>query len=163
MTVGERIRQRRKELNLSVEEVAKRLNKNRATVYRYESDDIENLPITIIKPLADVLETTPSYLMGWANNSESTLKEETYYITETTSSIVAKNSAQYSVDDRFSRLKKYMDLLNDDGKEEAIKRIKELSYNPSYRSTLGMAAHENQGATEEEKQSDIDMITGEDF
>ena len=38
MTVGERIKRRRKELKLSVDYVAKKLGKNRATVYRYESD-----------------------------------------------------------------------------------------------------------------------------
>ncbi|MBQ2967439.1 MAG: helix-turn-helix domain-containing protein [Clostridia bacterium] len=65
MTIGERIKQRRKELDLSIEDVAKRLGKNRATVYRYESDDIMHLPVTVLEPLARVLNTTPAYLMGW--------------------------------------------------------------------------------------------------
>lgn len=65
MNIGERIRQRRIELNLSVEEVAKRLGKNKATVYRYENNYIENLPAPILEPLAKILETSPSYLMGW--------------------------------------------------------------------------------------------------
>ncbi len=65
MTIGNRIKNRRKEINLSVDEVAEKLNKNRATIYRYESDEIENLPITILEPLAKILNTTPAYLMGW--------------------------------------------------------------------------------------------------
>ena len=65
MDVGKRIRERRKELNISVDELAKRLNKNRTTVYRYEKGDIENLPIDILDPLAQALDTTPAYLMGW--------------------------------------------------------------------------------------------------
>ena len=44
MTVGSRIREFRKRLGLSVDDVAEKLGKNRATIYRYESDDIENLP-----------------------------------------------------------------------------------------------------------------------
>ena len=71
MTVGERIKQRRKELGLTVDEVAERLGKNRATVYRYESNEIENLPTPILEPLARVLNTTPEYLMGW-KDEEST-------------------------------------------------------------------------------------------
>ena len=67
MNVGERIRERRKELNISVDELATRLNKNRTTVYRYEKGDIENLPIDVLDPLAKALETTPAYLMGWDN------------------------------------------------------------------------------------------------
>lgn len=65
MDVGTRIKERRTELNISVDELAKRLNKNRTTIYRYEKGDIENLPIDILDPLAKALETTPAYLMGW--------------------------------------------------------------------------------------------------
>lgn len=65
MTLGERIKNRRVELGLSVDLVAEKLNKNRATIYRYESDDIDNLPTTVLEPLAQILQTTPAYLMGW--------------------------------------------------------------------------------------------------
>lgn len=65
MTVGERIKQRRIELGLSVDELAEALQKNRATIYRYESNDIEKLPTTVLEPLAKVLRVTPAYLMGW--------------------------------------------------------------------------------------------------
>jgi len=65
MDIGERIKRRRKELGLSVDEIAALLNKNRATVYRYESNFIKDLPLTILESLAQVLQTTPAYLMGW--------------------------------------------------------------------------------------------------
>ncbi len=65
MTVGDRIRTRRKQLGLSVDELADLLGKNRATIYRYESSEIEKLPTTVLEPLAKALNTTPSYLMGW--------------------------------------------------------------------------------------------------
>lgn len=65
LSVGERIRRRRVEIGLSVDEVASRLGKNRATIYRYESDEIENMPLTILEPLAKVLGVSPAYLMGW--------------------------------------------------------------------------------------------------
>lgn len=68
MNVGKRIQDRRKELNISVDELARRLNKNRTTVYRYEKGDIENLPLGTLSPLAEILETTPAYLMGWADD-----------------------------------------------------------------------------------------------
>lgn len=71
MHVGERIRERRNALNMSADELAKRLKKNRATIYRYEKGEIENLPLDILEPLAIALETTPHYLMGWLNDSPS--------------------------------------------------------------------------------------------
>lgn len=65
MTVGQRIKQRRKELGISADELGKRLGKDRSTVFRYENGYIEKLPIDILKPIADALLTTPEYLMGW--------------------------------------------------------------------------------------------------
>ena len=70
MTIGDRIKARRLEIGLSVDEVAIRIGKNRATVYRYESNDIEKYPLDILQPLAQALMTTPAYLMGW-EDSES--------------------------------------------------------------------------------------------
>ena len=72
MTVGSRIREFRKRLGLSVDDVAEKLKKNRATIYRYESDDIENFPAPILEPLAKVLQTTPAELMGWEQSAAPT-------------------------------------------------------------------------------------------
>lgn len=69
MKIGRRIKQRRKELNLSADELANKIGKDRATVYRYESDQIENLPIMVIEPLAKALKTTSAYLMGWTDDT----------------------------------------------------------------------------------------------
>ena len=71
MTIGERIKERRKKLGLSVEELADKLGKNRATIYRYESSEIEKLPTTVLKPLAKALNTTPAFLMGWDESEKN--------------------------------------------------------------------------------------------
>lgn len=79
MNIGERIKQRRKQLKLSVDDLAEKIGKNRATIYRYESNDIENAPIDIIDPLAKALNVEPSYLMGWGNQKEQLETEYTYF------------------------------------------------------------------------------------
>lgn len=70
MTIGHKIKELRKQLNMSVDELATKLGKNRATIYRYEKGDIENLPLDVLEPLANALNTTPGYLMGWEDNDE---------------------------------------------------------------------------------------------
>lgn len=65
MTVGERIKQRRKDLNMSANALGIKLGVNRSTVCRYESGYIEKLPLDILEPIAKALETTPQYLLGW--------------------------------------------------------------------------------------------------
>ena len=69
MTVGQRIKLRRKDLGISADELGKRIGKNRATVFRYENGDIEKLPIDVLKPIAEALSTTPQALMGWEENT----------------------------------------------------------------------------------------------
>ncbi len=68
MEVYERIKERRKELDLSADDVADALGVSRATIYRYESAAIEKLPTTVLEPLAKVLRCSPAYLMGWSTN-----------------------------------------------------------------------------------------------
>ena len=70
MTVGERIKQRRKELKMSADELGARLGVNRSTVFRYENGYIEKLPIDILTPIAQALQTTPQYLMGWETEAK---------------------------------------------------------------------------------------------
>ena len=73
MTIGERIKQRRIELGLSQEELAKRLgNKSRASVCTVEKDK-EDMTTDRVRKYAEALECTPAYLMGWEDEkSEST-------------------------------------------------------------------------------------------
>lgn len=68
MKVGERIKKRRLELGISVDELATIIGKDRATIYRYESSEIEGMPIPIISPLAKALKVSPAYLMGWEDD-----------------------------------------------------------------------------------------------
>lgn len=65
MSIGQRIKHRRKELKMSADELARRLGKDRSTIYRYEKGEIENLPLDILEPIAAALNTSPAYLMGW--------------------------------------------------------------------------------------------------
>jgi transcriptional regulator with XRE-family HTH domain len=65
VNIGTRIKQRRKELKMSADDLGKRLGKDRSTIYRYEKGDIENLPLDILEPIAKALLTTPQFLMGW--------------------------------------------------------------------------------------------------
>ena len=68
MTVGQRMKARRKQLGMNAERVAEDLGISPSTVYRYENGDIEKMGIDKLKPIAEVLHTTPSYLMGWTDD-----------------------------------------------------------------------------------------------
>ena len=75
MTTGEKIRTRRKQLGMSVDDLAAKLGKNRATIYRYENDMIE-MPASLLKPLAEILDTTPGELMDWGDIMVSEIEHQ---------------------------------------------------------------------------------------
>ena len=70
MTIGERIKQKRKELRMNADELGTKIGKDRSTIYRYEKGDIEKLPLDILEPIAKALQTTPQYLMGWTETQQ---------------------------------------------------------------------------------------------
>lgn len=139
MTIGERIKKRRQELGLTVDELADLLGKNRATIYRYESNDIEKLPTTVLEPLAKALGVTPGYLMGWEmesinfNNKADENKPITQEMVLKTLETIKTQFAQLGD----SILGTYCEneecilalfkSLNYAGKKEALKRILELT------------------------------------
>ena len=67
MTIGERIKQRRIELNMTQDELAKRTGyKSRSSINKLET--ARALPSRKIEKMAEALECRPAYLMGWTDS-----------------------------------------------------------------------------------------------
>ena len=75
MGLKENIKNRRLELNLTLDDVSKKLSISKPTLQRYESGVISNIPSDKIEKLAEILETTPAYLMGWDTETLPSLTE----------------------------------------------------------------------------------------
>jgi transcriptional regulator with XRE-family HTH domain len=77
MSVGLRIKFAREQKNLTLEEVAKRCETTKQTIYKYENEIVTNIPYDKIVLLSKALDVTPSYLFGWEekNPSEPQLTE----------------------------------------------------------------------------------------
>ena len=64
-TIGDRIKMRREELGITQEELAHKLGyKSRSSINKIELNS-NNLTQSKIERIADILNTTPSYIMGW--------------------------------------------------------------------------------------------------
>lgn len=68
------MKDRRKAIGLSAERLAEILGVSPATVYRYENGDIEKVPGDRLGPIANALQTTPAYLMGWESETSKSAK-----------------------------------------------------------------------------------------
>ena len=79
MTIGQRIKEARERREMTLDEVAKRCNTTKQTIFKYENEIVTNIPYDKIVLLSNALDVSPSYLFGWDENenspSEPTLTE----------------------------------------------------------------------------------------
>jgi transcriptional regulator with XRE-family HTH domain len=79
MTVGERIRQVRESARMSQDELAKRMGyKDRSSISKIEKGNDDNIYLDTVQKVAEILNCSPLYLMGWDNDSEKPLSKEDY-------------------------------------------------------------------------------------
>ena len=71
MSVGQRIKIAREQRNMTLDEVAKRCETTKQTIYKYENEIVTNIPYDKIVLLSKALDVTPSYLFGWEEKESS--------------------------------------------------------------------------------------------
>ena len=72
MEMNRRIKERRLALNLTQEELAQRLGLQKSAIAKYESGRVENIKRSVLAKMAETLECSPTYLMGWDDEQPST-------------------------------------------------------------------------------------------
>lgn len=65
MTIGQKIKAQREARHLTQEELGKACGTTKQTIFKYEMGLITNIPMDRLCKIAEVLDVTPSYLMGW--------------------------------------------------------------------------------------------------
>lgn len=63
--IGKKIKQLRKQLDMTQEELGQKVGVTKATINKYETGIVVNLRRPTIEKLAKALEVSPAYLMGW--------------------------------------------------------------------------------------------------
>lgn len=82
MTVGERIKIVRESAQMSQDELAKRLGyKDRSSISKIEKAPDDNIAMVLVRKIADILNCSPMYLMGWDE------QEDEYYLNDNTRKI----------------------------------------------------------------------------
>lgn len=141
MALGDRIKEARKKRGLTQKELASMIQAKHNSISNWENNQNRPDPDTI-ELICGVLEVTPSWLMGF--NENSTESRLINYQTEL-------NKIQMN-----HRILDYLGQLNNNGLKEAEKRLEELTYIPKYCKVTPeylqpVAAH-NEEANDEEQQ-----------
>ena len=115
MNVGERIKQRRKDLKMSADELATSVGVSRSTIFRYEKGDIEKVGPDVLKKIAVKLNVSPANLMGWDDTPIHELKIPTSPIVQK----ITEKAVQLST----PRKQKVLNYANEQLKEQNNKVI----------------------------------------
>lgn len=64
----DRLRNTRKDKNMTLEDVAEIVGVAKQTIQRYETGEIKSVDTSTVEKLANALHVTPGYLMGWTDD-----------------------------------------------------------------------------------------------
>lgn len=135
--VGKRLRALREEKNITQEELGKILGTSHVTIGRYENG--ERIPkLDILIDLANYFDVSLDYLLFRSDKKEVSSNKDK------SNNLTILNTNLPIVED--------FNKLNEEGKKEAEKRVKELTSMPFYRAdeTVTIAAHSNKPIDEDE-------------
>ena len=71
--IMERMKNRREELNMSYQTLSEKVGISKSTLQRYETGFIKNMPVDKLEDIANALNVSPAYLMGWETEEPTTL------------------------------------------------------------------------------------------
>jgi len=89
--MGAKIRAHRLGLKMTLAELGNKVSVGASTVRKWETGDIKDMKSDKIQKVAEALEVTPSYLMGWREPDEKGLTPKDHNdIAKTLNTLVAK-------------------------------------------------------------------------
>lgn len=140
--IGNRIKHARNLKSATLDDIAKKVGVARSTIQRYESGKITTIKLPVIESIAKALNVNPAWIVGKSEHMKEPVSP-TFQIME------------------------YYNQLNDCGKNEATKRVKELTYLNQYtlNSPIVNAAHSRTDieVTKEMQKHDDDIMNDENF
>ncbi len=119
--IGARIKFARDLRKSTLDDIAKKVGVTKSTIQRYENGKISSIKIPVVESIAAALNVNPAWIVG-------------------------KSEIMELPTQKIPKIIQYYNQLNDIGKHEAEKRVKELTYLPQY--TLEIKAAHNDYADE---------------
>lgn len=171
--IGNRIKSRRKELKFTLQEIADKVGVASSTIQRYESGSISQLKLPVLESIAKAINVNPVWLVKedapmsteisddiFLNNYHKEIENNTIHTTI--------NLKDFSFLNKRNLLLSSFDKLNELGKEEALKRVGELTEIGKYTEDKSylepLAAHDKDGNfTEEDYKRDMEVISNDDL
>lgn len=130
MLAAERIKQLRKEANLTQEELGDLLGLKKVSIQKYENGGIVNLKSETIEKLSQIFKVSPAYIMGWEkfdkelNTNE--IKKEINLL-----ELIQQKYGFIGVE-----LAQVLEKLNDEGKRKILFYAEDIAENRKYKNNV---------------------------
>ena len=140
--IGKRIHNARTLKKYTLDEVAKKIGVAKSTIQRYENGKITKIKLPVIDSIANALAVNPAWLVRKSDEMEI-----------------------HTPINSSNKILQYYNKLNELGKQEATKRVEELTYIPMYNQDTNLldAAHSLDNANCEDKANDENIMNDENF
>ena len=124
-TMGMRIRSKRTELGLTMEELGYKLGFQRQAINKWEKGEVQNIKRSYITKMAELFEVSPSWLMGFEDTKDVTLT----YSAPGRETVTTRADARPIIGPASKRAELYQAALNvkEENIDVAINLLKSLS------------------------------------
>ncbi len=123
MTIGEKIRKERIRGGLTQKELGERMGVDASTIRKYESGKL-NPKLETVQKIAQALHVDIGALYG----DDDFLGR------------IVQRASEKKLEEQLSRLERYLNQLNDEGRNTALDRVRELTEIPRYQDADGRRA-----------------------
>lgn len=109
--IGSRIKERRLELSLTLQDIATEIGVARSTIQRYENGAIENLKLPVVEAIARVLKVEPSWILGKSTETKKAPTQEGEHEIENPDIRMIARAGQKMTPDQAKNLRKYAEFM----------------------------------------------------
>lgn len=158
MCMAERIKERRLKMGYTQEELAGKLGLQKSAIAKYENGRVENIKRSVISKMADILDCTPSYLMGWSSNPSSCEKYMIFEQDQTSLYIPDDGDGLYS--EQEDNLLRLFSKLTSENRKKVLKYSKnvfDIQKLDAEQEEILSAAHDNNATPEQKTHADSVM------
>ncbi len=131
---GDRIKYVRSLRNATLDEIARKVGVTKSTIQRYENGKIKAIKIPVVESIAAALQVNPAWILGKSDDMELPMQ-------------------------KLPAIMRYYEMLNETGRQEAEKRVEELTHVPRYAMHI-RAAHNDYAADPEEQERMREDLSG---
>lgn len=171
--IGQRIKEKREQLGIMQKDLAEKIGVAASTIQRYETGTIKQYKLPIIDSIGKILNVDPTYFIKDVPETPYTLQavpiDAPINIYESIKNYPDKSQLIGRINRRIKdgsqekalKLTNYFFELNEDGQNEALKRISELTQLPQYSNDIKVNAAHDDNLTDEEKENADEILRKE--